>query len=250
MIAILCAPGNALRMQIAIGDTDPLLIKNNMYDKIWLGIIRFHSMFIHFPDSIKIHQEEYGACCHHLTYAFVSVLIVHCFTCYREKIHILDIILSGIPALILMGYMLAPLSDSIGLIFAHPGFPFVINYGDWSFYAPVLFSIIFWCAVVGYIYRHLDSITLLMVLAILLAGLVSQIVMGFSPTIYRSAHRTSIFMYFSILLISSIIFKGIERRAIQRRYMRCLAWGVVSALLIVGAIDSYYSFLLLAPCGW
>lgn len=250
MLVIVLAPGNALRMQMSISANDPLLVQNNMFDKIWLGVIRFHSMFLHSPDYIKTHPEKYAVCCHHLTYAFVLIMIVHCLTCYKEKIRILDVVLSVIPALILLGYLLAPLSDTVGLIFAYPGMPFVIDYENWSFYAPLLFSILFCCAVVCYLYRHFDPTLYLLILSVLLAGLASQVMMGFSPTIYISSHRTSVFLYFSILLISSILFKDIEYRTIQKKRIRGIIWGVVSLLLIVSVIDSYYSFLLLAPRGW
>lgn len=48
------------------------------------------------------------------------------------------------------------------------------------------------------------------VLIIYLCGVISRVVMGFSPTVYASSERTSYFLYISIVIINLIIIKDLN----------------------------------------
>ncbi|OUO28999.1 DUF6056 family protein [Eubacterium sp. An3] len=72
-------------------------------------------------------------------------------------------------------------------------------------------------------------------------GFVSRIIMGFSPTIWASGTRTFIFMYFSIMIISVILFKEILKiKCSQERMFKIMPLGIgIASIFIIDHILYY-----------
>lgn len=230
MVLILLAPGNEIRTMAEMNNPDasPLFLENNIVDKIWLGIIRFHSKFL-FPTN------------HHLSYAFAIVLILHGLH-YWNKGKKFDVILSFIPLFIIVGnaFFSSWLEDTF--------MPFTIDYDNIKFYVILFICTIFVLSTIVYFYRAFNLLEFIIISTTLLTGIITQILMGFTPTLYRSGSRTSIFLYFAFIMVSAFLFKDID--CYYNIKLKALKAGVVLLLLVIATIDSINSFLLLVPRGW
>ena len=236
LLFIVLSPGNQIRTQVAttVPGANPLFFESTIFEKVWLGVLRFHSMYLS-PNN------------HHLAYAFSAVLLSHSLMGDKKK---MDVVLASIPLCILVGYYLAFKWSLGNAVFCQPDKPFVIDDGDWCFYAPLICSILFCVSVIAYLFRNFSTKKFVFCASLLLIGIATQILMGFSPTIYISGNRTSIFLYFSFVLLTIILFKSLEEYGGHRKFCKIVSYSMVLLFLTISILDSIDSFLLLAPRGW
>ncbi len=248
---ILLSPGNANRMQaeMLLEWSSPLYAENSFLDKVWLGIIRFHAMFLAAP-QIWNHSNFMSVPDHHLSYAFSLILIVHCFCIRDKKLKPLDVLLAITPFFVLLCYLLASFIPFFSYVFSQPGMPFVIDYLDWRFYSPVIFSILFVASFVTYIYRNFNLKYFTVIFVLLLSGLATQVMMGLTPSIYRSGARTSIFLYFILLMLAIYLFRDMNNRVVKRKTYKYVVYGLISSLFALSIYDCIGFFLFLAPRGY
>lgn len=227
IILIAASPGNARRMQMSIGDTDPYIVYCSFFDKIWLGMMRFNSMFM--------------GKCHHIFVAFSICLYIHACSMKRPNLHI-NRILGAIPLLISILYCISLNSTCfLNNFFVKPEEPFLIDYGKWNNYPPVIISTIVVLVVIYYIYRNTRLHSGIVYIGLFLSAVLSQIMMGFSPTIYRSHFRTSIFLYFAMIIIATVLFSE------SNKVNHSKSWMLFSTILLiilffVGIIDQVRFF--------
>ena len=75
----------------------------------------------------------------------------------------------------------------------------------------------------------------LLVNIIFLAGFASRMIMAFSPTLYASSTRTFIFMYFSIIICGTFIFKEILNNMETVKISKLIA--ITGAITILSFIE-------------
>lgn len=253
LLVLLFSPGNANKAFVGMNMNNewssPLYMENHFFDKVWLGIIRFNALFLAAP-QIANHSNFMSVPDHHMTYAFALLLLTHYFCLSGEKVKQLDAILAATPILVLLCYLLSSYFPFFTYVFSQPGMPFLIDYTDWSFYSPVIFSILFVVSYVTYIYRNFDRRNFVISFVLLLSGLATQVMMGLSPTIYLSGARTSIFMYFSLLFLALFLYKDIESKKFTLKTTRYVTYCLITFLLFVSFYDCFELFVFLAPRGY
>jgi len=98
---------------------------------------------------------------------------------------------------------------------AHPTMPdfapiTVVNYDSFISYMPLISSLLVIGCIVINLYYFFEKKSILPIL-IFLAGFCSRMIMSFSPSIYESAGRTYMLMYFSIIIIILMIYKELKK---------------------------------------
>lgn len=186
LITILRCPGNVIRSAQEIEARMPEFAELSFLEKVYMGAANVERIFIAGVNSI-----------------FLVVVLVLAALVYIKTKDYWKTLISGIPALLLMGY---------GVIrTGHPWFEkiFVIpeQTAEWNFASPVTYlPILFLMVAAGSILYALflllqDQVELYAAVVFLLgAGLASGIVMGFSPTIYASANRPYMYLYFILMM--------------------------------------------------
>lgn len=82
------------------------------------------------------------------------------------------------------------------------------NLTDFSIYIPMaMYGIILLSIFIDLCLIFKNTNTCKIVVIIYLLGLATRVVMGFSPTVFVSSERTSIFLYFSFVVITILIYK-------------------------------------------
>ena len=251
ILMILLSPGNAIRAQIEMTHewSSPLYAGNNLIDKIWLGVIRFDALFLAVP-QITNHSNFMAVPDHHLTYVFAIILLMHSFVGRKEGKRILEVMLACVPVVILVGYLLASYNAFFTFLFAKPGMPYVIDYSNWSFYSPLIFSSLFVVSIVMYLYIRFNHTKFILYTCLLFSGLATQVMMGLSPTIYRSGARTSSFIYFTFVALTMLLFQDMESQMEDDKQKRHIVYGLLALILMVSLNDCLESFLFLAPRGY
>lgn len=235
MIMILLSPGNASRMAMAIGDTDPYLVYNNCFEKVWLGIMRFNSMFV---GNLS-----------HIFVLFSVVLFLHNLFSRKSSLKIIDTVLSTFPLVIVICYLISYSFDlHSNSLFQMPAEPFVINYSHFSFYSALFIPLLIILSVGLYIYRNFGNSSFFLFLFLFGACFVSQIIMGFSPTLYRSAARTSIFVYFGFIILTAFLFNNIRIEEMNNTG-KYIFYILVISSVIIGIIDEITHFKLMLTIG-
>ena len=82
------------------------------------------------------------------------------------------------------------------------------NKANLGMYIPILiYAIILVCILINIclIFKNTDKCKLTIIIYML--GLATRLIMGFSPTVFASLERPSLFLYFSFILITILVLK-------------------------------------------
>ncbi|AQR97821.1 DUF6056 family protein [Clostridium saccharoperbutylacetonicum] len=207
LMSILLCPGNKIRNSQQIIDSFPDFNQLSFLGKVQLGFSSSMAKYIFEPKFVFI----------------IFALLIAILVAIKEKSKLKRIIgCVPIIAVITIGI------GCFGIKKIFPNIPNIINsmtkYGIidlWNYnnmfaYFPlILLVLVEVCILVSIYYCYGKTIKTLLALFILLIGLASRVVMGFSPSIWVSADRTFIFMYFSIILASIILYEEISKQAFK-----------------------------------
>lgn len=227
ILFILLAPGNYNRKNIEIVFF-PGYENLTFMDKLYLGLARVEKLFIASSNSIFI------------IFCFTIFMII--YIKYRKKINVFVAVL---PLLILGGHtVLCNLYPNYGIIFFIPEDIYDINYLSYKTYIPMLYLFV----VIGSLLFSLFHIfkgkveKFLFCAVILSVGFASNVIMGFSPTVYRSGFRTSCYLYFVLIFTICYIFhENKEIFCFDRKISKWLGivfslWGLASFINIISCI--------------
>lgn len=82
----------------------------------------------------------------------------------------------------------------------------------------------------GLYYLFQDKKMALFQVIVFLAGLASRIIMGFSPTIWLSGHRTFIFLYFCLMVITLFVYQKLYESG-NEKYLKIVKKSLVCAVI-------------------
>lgn len=190
LLVILVAPGNANRTNIEMSMRAPTFSELTVLDKIMLGSYRMNQILL----SSGVYAST----------MFSAILFLYgVLSSNKKKI----VMFFSLQFLITLGYMLSRHFPALNNFFVTPVDTFNVSYTTWIFMSPILLL---------YVYLASVCITLILcfnkghksifLLGILFAGFVSQLILGFSPTVYASVNRTAIYLFFALLSVSAYLF--------------------------------------------
>lgn len=234
LIVILLCPGNANRMQKAIEICYPEIVNQNAAEKAILGLIRFHSLFIR-----------------NLSHIFVSfgvIIFLHSLTQTQRPYRRLKVFIASVPLLVTIAYLLVYIfNSSLGALFPSPFEPRGIDYSQFIFYPPVLTSLLVLLSITIYIFLSFNKSIFVAYILLFGACVASQVMLGFSPTLYASGARTSVFLYFAFVFLTGLLFNDIKCKKAGTLYYITIS--IVATTLIVGIIDEIAHFQLMLTVG-
>lgn len=190
---IIMCPGNAERSFQEASNRMPEFFEFSAVDKIYLGLLNTERVFIAIPNRLMI-----------------VVAVVFVFLIVKKTGKFFDIMVAMIPNGIILGYSV--LSDTYYYyrkIFFVP--EQVTRYDAKSLvtYVPIMFLGFMIAGILYTLYRLLGEKMeqYLFIVVILTAGFATAVVMGFSPTIYASAGRVFIYLYFAFIFACAYCYK-------------------------------------------
>ena len=208
LIFILTCPGNSVRTVKEIKDDFKDMEMLSVLDKFALGLTSTNGLII----SGEIET----------TILMVSLINVYIFTHYKEKLYR---IVSMIPlvSIIALGLLVGPENaDLFGKVF-----PFIYSFrilvtseqvfltaatsNNLLYALPVIYAFINFICIglsLTLIFKKLRGN---LALLIYLAGLASRMIMGFSPTVFKSGARTMIFFEFAMISIALLIYQELDK---------------------------------------
>ena len=187
LFMILCCPGNSIRSMQEVEGRMPEFAYFSVWEKIYMGAANIERIFVAQVNSIFL-----------IVSAVLAVLVG-----LKTK-NLIKTLLSSVPVFCILGYALIrtghPWYEKIFII---PKQTAEWNFKDPANWFPVIFLIV---TVAGMSYALFCLMrekleTYFYTIAILGVGLASGIVMGFSPTIYASADRPYIYLYFILMAV-------------------------------------------------
>lgn len=204
LVFILTCPGNYARNQAEIADNFKDFEMLTVLDKIGLGLTATNALLVGNGNALFL--------------LLTGLMVVYIFSNCKENLYK---IIAVIPFLSVM--LLAFLSNTTSNIF-----PFIVSFKKYFimegvmltaansnnlFYTlPVIFAFInFMCVILSImiIFKNLKNNIALLVF---LVGLASRLIMGFSPTIFASATRTMIFLEFSMIIVSILVWQALIKK--------------------------------------
>lgn len=201
IVFILTCPGNYVRKQYEINEIFPDYGMLTFLDKFSLGL----------TSTMGIIIEK-----RNLVYAMLSMLIaVYVWTTYKEKtyrvvsiIPLISIIFLGLNTKSIFqffgGLRTLIIEDTVKLTAA--------NCNDLINVIPIIFAFAnFICIGLSLliIFKNLKNNIAILVY---LVGLASKIIIGFSPTVFSSAERSTIFFEFSMIIVSLLIWQELIKK--------------------------------------
>ena len=85
----------------------------------------------------------------------------------------------------------------------------VMNYTTFVAYLPLITCLLVIGCIMIDLYAIFEGKNMLPIL-IFLSGICTRLLMSFSPSVYESARRTYLFMYYSIIIVSLIVYNEIR----------------------------------------
>lgn len=85
-----------------------------------------------------------------------------------------------------------------------------MNYCNFEAYIPMAYSIIVMGAILITLVYTFEGNQFILPALIIMAGFCSRMLMAFSPSIYESARRTYLLMYYSFIIVSVMIYKKLK----------------------------------------
>lgn len=187
LAAILLCPGNAIRKMQEIEGRMPEFADFTFWDKLYMGLVNVERIFIANLNNIFF-----------LVTAVLAILVYIKTKNYRKTL------LSALPVFLLLGQSVIRVSHvRFENIFVIPEQGTAWNWLRPETYLPLLF--LFLC-IAGILYALFQLLsdrleTYIYTVLLLGCGLASGVIMGFSPTIYASADRPYIYLYFILIFV-------------------------------------------------
>lgn len=200
LIFIFICPGNSLRSVIEMNNWYPDYINTNIMDKIYLAIISTTSILISngivlwvlslllFLIILKIDTKVYNK-----ILAFILLLIIMIVSVFR----FINIVFGK-------KYIIFDYTTKVGDVFDYSFNSFLV-----LFLCVLLFGVVFYLL---YVIFRKNS---LVYIFIILLGMGTRLIMGFSPTIFVSGRRTAIFLYFSLIIVMIFLIKHFYTKFIK-----------------------------------
>jgi hypothetical protein len=201
---IVTCPGNHARNQTEIAENFKNIEMLSFFDKISLGFTSTIGLLIGRGNIIYT--------------IFTMIIAVFVFANYKEKLYR---VIAVIPFLsIMLMHYLAPITVNM--------FGFITSFGELLisesvFLSPATSNNLLYAVPLIFAFANFISIGLSLLLifknlnsnvaiVVFLAGLASRLIMGFSPTLFKSGERTMIFFEFSMIIISILIWQELIKK--------------------------------------
>lgn len=225
LAAILLCPGNAIRKAQEIEGRMPEFAEFTFGEKLYMGLVNVERIFIADLNNV-----------------FLIVVVTLALLVYLKTRDYRKTLLSGVPALVLLGQSVIRMSHvRFANIFVIPE-----QATDWNFkspetYLPLFFLLVCILGILYALYQLMkeDMARYFGTVLLLGCGLASGVVMGFSPTIYASADRPYIYLYF-ILLYVCLSRIGAMRQEIREKMppaAQKLAATILAVFVLVNVAD-------------
>ena len=187
LVYILSCPGNAIRSAQEMAGRMPEFADFTFAEKLYMGLANVERIFIAELDPV------------YCVVAAVLVLLV-----YRKTGDYRKTLLAGIPALLLFGQAVVRVSHpSLKKVFVRPE---QTTHWDWHAlvtYMPLVFLVLSVWGILYALWQLADGAWkhYLWTGVLLAGGFAMGVVMGFSPTIYASANRPYLYLYFVLIYV-------------------------------------------------
>lgn len=187
LIYIFSCPGNAIRSAQEMAGRMPEFADFTFAEKLYMGLANVERIFIAELDPV------------YCVVAAVLVLLV-----YRKTGDYRKTLLAGIPALLLFGQAVVRVSHpSLKKVFVRPE---QTTHWDWHAlvtYMPLVFLVLSVWGILYALWQLADGVWkhYLWTAFLLAGGFAMGVVMGFSPTIYASANRPYLYLYFVLIYV-------------------------------------------------
>lgn len=232
LLFALLSTGNANRLEFEISHVNPLFTTYSLFDKLSLGLYRINQIFlsrgnyIMYLFSITLIALSISNTQSKNSYLFLEGKeLLKCPNyLFSAVLNCCKLFLSSIHIVILIGYALARHINIVHTFIFEPSNTYIINYTWSGFLSPLFFTVLYFVSVLFNLLNNLRHKDASIIICILTAGFLSQLALGFSPTIYVSGHRTAIFMYFSMIFSLCYIFNLIidSKWKYKKSYSYCL----------------------------
>lgn len=204
LVFIVTCPGNHARNQTEIAENFKNIEMLSFFDKISLGFTSTMGLLIGRGNIIYT--------------IFTMIIAVYIFSNYKEKLYR---VIAVIPFLsIMLMHYFAPITVNM--------FGFITSFGELLisesvFLSPATSNNLLYAVPLVFAFVNFISIALSLLLifknlnnnvaiVVFLAGLASRLIMGFSPTLFKSGERTMIFFEFSMIIISILIWQELIKK--------------------------------------
>ena len=190
VLFIISCPGNAMRKYSEVSRWFPNYYMLSLANKVQLGFSSSLVNFISKPNIIFI-----------IFSMLIAIVIIK--KCKSKMFCIIGII----P---LASCLSLPMLSKLSGVVAQNNIITVDNFYLIESYIPiVLLGMVFVCTLLSLYFCFGNSPKAFLSIFILILGFSSRIIMGFSPTIWASSTRTFIFMYFSFIICSIMLYSEI-----------------------------------------
>lgn len=227
-LVILLSPGRSARYIAEISWSYPSYEMLSLVEKITIGITSTMAQFIARTNWI---------------YLFFIILV--CYAVNLKGKNIITLFTSYFPLVVYVVLMFFPsiISNIDGSLYkafyyeAHAKMPDfapinVMNYTTLIAYLPLITCLLVIGCIMINLYAIFEGKNVLPIL-IFLSGICTRLLMSFSPSIYESARRTYLFMYYSIIIVFLMVYN-------QMRSMGCVNKKMdtyIKAASVLPAID-------------
>ena len=230
LIFIATCPGNFVRISKETKTWLPEYKNFDLIDKLYYGVVATLGMLtrnkiILFIFSIITSSAAYKYAKYNFTkiIAISNILLVGMLTVFQEFMK---------NSFYYLGKILETIQSS--------------NVVDLDYYAIAAFSIsVIMCLMFIYLLLVIFKKDNLLPVFILLAGICSRIMMGFSPTIFASGERTFLFLYMSIIIVCLlVIYKLYEDKKINNTG-KIILKSCMIFLALSSIINTFFSIIVL-----
>lgn len=213
LIFILTCPGNNIRYTSEIATWFPGFANLSFFTKLEMG---YSSTLYHYIMETNLFFS-----------LFCTVLLITVFlTTQNSACRVVSVI--PLAASIIMGPFSSVFAEVLPNLTALKGFMTETGTGlQWtrtSYWIPDgLITCVLLCVLASIFLAFKDKKKAALAIYLLLVGLASRWVMGFSPTIWASGTRTFIFTYFSFITVSVMLFQDVTQggaRNVRGRYSK------------------------------
>ena len=187
LIYIFSCPGNAIRSAQEMAGRMPEFADFTFAEKLYMGLANVERIFIAELDPV------------YCVVAAVLLLLV-----YRKTGDYRKTLLTGIPALLLFGQAVVRVSHPFfEKVFVLPAQATSWNWGGAMTYMPLIFLVLSVFGILYALWQLADGAWkhYLWTAFLLAGGFAMGVVMGFSPTIYASANRPYLYLYFVLIYV-------------------------------------------------
>lgn len=233
LIFILTCPGNLVRKSDEIISSYPDFRTLTMLDKISLGVVSTIA-------EMLVNSS--------ITFLVLSIIVVvYIFTCYKNTMYrVVSLIpLMSILALGLFKDIATKIFPYIDvykdIIIQQKSIVNASNYNQLINFFPIIMSLIillsFMLCILLIFKKPKNNVAIL----VFVIGILSRVILAFSPTVFTSTNRTYVFFEFSLLIIVALILQEFAKRTDKNdKRIQNRLYGVIK----IGAMFQYINTLI------